>query len=352
VEVIELQGPLVRDRVFETLEQLKSVPPAGDVEVDLSEVPRIDSAGVALLSQLARQLREQGRQLHLSHPNAAVADTLRLFPSVEPHSVSRPRAGPLETLGNRTLGARSWALFTASIYADTFIFSLKALLHPRRVRWGEVVHQMATIGSQALGVVGLISFLLGATLALQSAAQLRQFGANLYVVDLAAISITREIGPLMAAIIVTGRSGSAICAEIGTMMVTEEIDALRTMGIRPLRYLVVPKFLAMTFTQPLLTTFANVFGILGAFVVATTALELAPVPFFMRLEQALLAKDLVTGLIKSVVFSHLLLVIAVATGFSTRGGPDAVGRSTTTSVVAGIVAIIAADALTSLVFYV
>lgn len=348
-----LHGPLTRDRVRDLQRELSRLEQqdANPVVLDLSGVTDIDSSGVALLSQWERSLRKEGRRLELKDVPLGVAQTLDLFPSVGPEGPRRARPGPLETLGGRAEEATQSALRALSVYADTCIFTAQALVRPKLLRPSEVLFQMSTIGSQALGVVALISFLLGATLALQSAAQLRQFGANLYVVDLAAISITREIGPLMAAIIVTGRSGSAICAEIGTMVVTEEVDALKTMGIQPLRYLVVPKFIAITLTQPLLTAFANACGIFGAFVVATTALDVATTPFILRLEQALLTKDLVTGLFKSVVFAHLILTIAASTGFDTRGGPDSVGRSTTASVVAGIVAIIAADAVVSLLFY-
>jgi len=135
------------------------------------------------------------------------------------------------------------------------------------------------------------------------------------------------------------------------MVVTEEVDALRTMGINPIRFLVVPKLIAMTITQPLLTVFANGFGVVGTFFVGLSALDVAPVPFVIRLEQALLLKDVLTGLVKSVVFAHLIVSIAALIGFETRGGPDAVGRSTTMSVVFGIVAVIAADAVASFVFY-
>lgn len=346
-----LVGELTRNRIPEVEAQLSDLGSDARVVVDLSGVTRIDSAGVAVLSRLARRLRTEGRALELVQIPDSVAHTLKLFPFVDPEVPQRRRPGPLEDLGTKAEGTLALTVRYLSLCADTAYFTWTGLIHPRRIRWGEVFRQMSLIGSQALGVVGLISFLLGATLALQSAAQLRRFGADLYVVDLSAIAITREIGPLMAAIIVTGRSGSAICAEIGTMVVTEEIDALRIMGIPPLRYLVVPKLLAITLTQPLLTAFANAFGILGSFVVATTAMDVAPVPFFIRLEQALLMKDLITGLVKSILFAWLILTIAAATGFETRGGPDAVGRSTTTSVVAGIVAIIAADAVTSLVFY-
>ncbi|MEO1230534.1 MAG: ABC transporter permease, partial [Myxococcota bacterium] len=222
---------------------------------------------------------------------------------------------------------------------------------PRSMRWNVVFYEMNNLGASALPVVATIAFLVGGTMALQSAAQLRQFGANVFVVDLIGISMTRELGPLMAAIMVAGRSGSAVAAEIGTMVINEEIDALDTMGINPIRFLVVPKLLAITITQPLLTMFADVAGIFGGFLVAVLYLDVGPTTFFERLEGSLLLKDLVTGVVKAVLFAQLIVSVGALCGFRTKGGSDAVGRSTTTSVVAGIFCVIAADAVASLLFY-
>lgn len=350
--MLELEGALVRDRIADASSRIEArLGEGGDLHLDLARVETIDSAGVALITRTARRLAAGGRKLRIYNVSPEVESTLRLFPALEAEAPARPRPGVLESLGERAQLASSAAVRFLSMSADLAWFTVADLARPRHLRRGEVVEQMATIGSRALGVVGLISLLLGATLALQSAAQLRRFGANIYVVDLAVISITREIGPLITAIIVTGRSGSAICAEIATMVVTEEVDALRTMGINPIRYLVVPKLVAMSITQPLLTVFANTFGVIGSFLVAYAALDVAPVPFVTRLEQALLLKDVLTGLVKSIVFAHLIVSIAALIGFETRGGPDAVGRSTTMSVVFGIVAVIFADAVASFVFY-
>jgi phospholipid/cholesterol/gamma-HCH transport system permease protein len=219
------------------------------------------------------------------------------------------------------------------------------------MRWKVVTYEMSALGSQATGVVATIAFLVGGTMALQSAAQLRQFGANVFVVDLIGISMTRELGPLMAAIMVAGRSGSAVAAEIGTMVINEEVDALDTMGINPIRFLVVPKLLAITITQPLLTVLANVAGIFGGFLVAVLYLDVGPSTFLDRLQGSLLLKDLVTGLVKAVLFAQLIVSVGALCGFRTKGGADAVGRSTTTSVVAGIFCVITADAIASIVFY-
>jgi phospholipid/cholesterol/gamma-HCH transport system permease protein len=210
---------------------------------------------------------------------------------------------------------------------------------------------MAAMGSQALGVVGLMAFLIGGVMALQGAAQLRQFGANIFIADLVGVSLTRELGPLITAIMVAGRSGSAVAAEIGTMVITEEVDALKTMGLNPTRFLIVPKAMAISVVQPLLTMYADIIAVFGGFLVAVFYLGIGPEAFWNRLHEALYLKDIITGLVKSFVFANIIVSIGALCGLRTGGGADAVGRSTTMSVVAGIFTVIVADAAFSLLFY-
>ncbi len=325
----------------------------GPALIDLSEVTRIDSAGVALLALMVRRYQAAGRPLRIVGTPDAVADTLRLFPFVEERAAARfdARVGGLERVGSWALGIVGLALHLIQLSADAAWFFAADLIRRRGLRWNVIAYEMAAMGSSAVGVVGLIAFLVGATMALQSATQLRQFGANIFVVDLIGISMTRELGPLMAAIVVAGRSGSSVAAQIGTMVINEEIDALKTMGVHPTRFIVVPKLVAISLTQPLLTVLSNLFGIMGGFVVAVTYLEISPRIFFERLETAVLLKDFLTGLFKSVLFAQLIVIVGAIAGFRTRGGADAVGRSTTTAVVASIFFVIVADAVTSLVFY-
>lgn len=239
----------------------------------------------------------------------------------------------------------------ALLCADAAWFTVLTIAGRFRLRAGQLSYEMSAMGSRALGVVGLIAFLVGATMGLQSAAQLRRFGADIFVVDLIVVSLLRELGPLMAAIVVAGRTGAATAAELGTMVVTEEVDALRTMGMNPIRVLVVPKLLAISVMQPILTIYANALGVLGGFLIAATYLDVGPTSFLDRTVEILQVKDLLTGLIKSVIFAWLIVLLGAYYGLHTRGGADAVGRSTTSSVVAGIFAVVVADALASLVFY-
>ncbi|MFO0724384.1 MAG: MlaE family lipid ABC transporter permease subunit [Myxococcota bacterium] len=351
--MIALHGPLTHPHVGEARTILEAgAKDAQVVRVDLADVPEADSAGVALLSLFARSLAAAGKSIEILNASPELKRTLDLFPFIKAEAKKDERESRrLERLGETTSETVELLLEFLLLSADTVWFMIGGLFQRRGIRWREVFFEMSSMGSKALDVVCLISFLVGATMALQSAQQLRTFGANIFVVDLIGISMTRELGPLMAAIVVAGRSGSAVAAEIGTMVITEEIDALKTMGLHPTRFLVVPKVLAISLTQPLLTLLANFAGIFGGFLVAVLYLEVGADTFVHRLEQTLMLKDVITGLIKSIIFAQLIVSVGAICGLRTKGGADAVGRSTTTAVVAGIFAVITADAVASLVFY-
>ena len=347
-----LEGAITRHTIGASARELDAALTGDATTIDLSGVTEIDSAGIALLAGAQRRASKMGRQLELTGASAELKRTLDLlpFPTI-PEAEADDGEGRLEELGERGASAFDFALATLILAADVAWFTAEGLFKRKGIRWKAVVYEMSAMGSQALPVVGLIAFLIGGTMALQSAFQLRQFGANLFVADLVGVSMTRELGPLITAIGVAGRSGSAVAAELATMTITEEIDALRTMGLNPIRFLVVPKVIAITITQPLLTAFANALAIFGGFLVAVTYLEVGPTSFLSRLEEALYLKDLLTGLFKSVLFAQLIVTIGAVFGLRTTGGADAVGRSTTASVVAGIFAVIVADAIASLAFY-
>ncbi len=237
------------------------------------------------------------------------------------------------------------------LFSNVGYWAIVGFFKASRRRKGEVANQGVLIGVNALPIVALISFLIGFILALQSAAQLRQFGASIYVADLIAIAMVSEMGPLITAILVAGRSGSAITAEIATMKVSEEIDALHVMGVDPIPYLIVPKLYALIITLPLLTVFANIIGITGGAVIGVTYLDISFLPFFKEVFSVLRYKEVFTGLIKSLVFSVIILLTATYFGFRVKGGAEGVGRVTTASVVASIFFVIVADSLLGLIFY-
>jgi len=186
---------------------------------------------------------------------------------------------------------------------------------------------------------------------LQAGYQLLQFGANIYIADMVGVAMVAELGPLMTAIVMAGRSGSSVAAEISTMVISEEVDALRTMGINPVRYVLVPKMFALVFTMPLLTVMSMVVGIMGGAIVALFYLDLSIQAFWVELIQALALKDLLVSMLKAVTFAILIGLTAGHTGFRASGGATGVGRATTASVVASIFLVIVFDAIYSVIFY-
>lgn len=333
---------------------LDGAPAPGTLELDFAGVRALDSAGAALLARLLAEARARRCTVSAVNVHPAVARSLGLFPAELPVVRHAPRAaddaGVLERTGAWAAAGLEVLLEAASLVRALGRAAVTSVRGPRRGGLQATLREMDAVGVQAAGVVGAIAFLVGVTVALQSAAQLRQFGANVFVVDLVAVAITRELGPLMAAIVVAGRSGAAAAAEVSTMVITEEIDALRTMGVDPVRFVVWPKLVAIVAMQPLLAVWANAVAIAGAFVVAVGTLELSPATFASRLQQAMELRDVVLGLVKSCCFGALIMGIAAVVGLRTNGGAEAVGRSTTRSVVAAIFAIIVADAAFSLLF--
>jgi phospholipid/cholesterol/gamma-HCH transport system permease protein len=324
----------------------------GNVTLHMEQVQGLDPAATAWLVACWRQATVAGVSLQLQGASADVYTSLNLF-VLEPEAPGAPPAsGFWEHLGG-VVATASLALRDFLVLAsDVTVGAVWALLRPHTVRWAAVVQESSLIGSRALGIVGLITFLIGLTLAFQSAYQLRQFGAAIYVASLTAISMVREMGPLITAILVAGRSGSSITAEVATMQVGQELDALKVMGIPFLDYVAIPKVIAMVAMVPLLTMLADVLGILGGWVVGTVYLDIAPQPYLQRTLDALVTKDLITGLIKSVVFAWGIALIGLFYGVQVRGGAQEVGRATTASVVSAIFFIIVADSLFSILFYV
>ncbi len=352
-DVLRLNGVLRRDVVTELAKLLeRERPRAGaTLTLDLSGVEAMDSAAVACLVGGWRRARKDGATLMLgpaSEPATRALALFRLSPDEEP---PKPPPGVLEALGNSVVSAKSAGLDFLQLAADCTFALFDVFYRPKRVRWGAVVEQMIEIGSRALPIVGLITFLVGLTVASQSARQLQTFGAAIFVADLTAVSMVLEMGPLMTAILVAGRSGSSIAAEIATMKVSEEVDALTVMGIDPLRYLAVPRLLALILVMPLLTVLADALGMFGGFLVGVFYLDIAWNAFLNQMLGALTPWDLVKGLSKTFAFAWGIGLIGLFFGFQVRGGATEVGRTTTASVVAAIFFIIVANCVFSVLFY-
>ncbi|MCB9556857.1 MAG: MlaE family lipid ABC transporter permease subunit [Deltaproteobacteria bacterium] len=344
--LLRLSGPLHSDAASTLVKALRPLlRQNAQVTVDLSAVSSIDSSGVAALAEGLLLAIDHGVRFTAIGAEGQVKDALLRAPAPHAEAATEPGPGYFERLGGNTQRAFAAARDLSQLLADTLYWGFVAPLRGRLPPFGKTTEQAVRIGADALGIVTLIAFLLGLIMAFQAAHQLRQFGANIFVANLVGVAIVRELGPLMTAIIVAGRSGSAIAAELGTMVVGEEIDALQTMGIDPIRYLVVPRVFAITFTQPSLTLYANAVGVFGGFLIAIFYLDLSATAYINQTIAALTLGDLLTGLAKSLCFAWVIVITGCFCGLRIKGGAVGVGHATTTAVVASIFAIIVVDSI-------
>ncbi len=329
--------------------------PPSTLTVDVTDLKSVDSAGALALIELEERARKASLPLAITGMNHEVRGVMDL---IDRKALAHPPIHPEKTVSSffEGVGEGCVDLYRDFVAVMVFLGDLiivlgRSLVHPRSVRWSEVTFYMKKAGIEALPIVGLISVLIGLIIAFMSSLQLKQFGANMYVAALVGISIVKELGPMMTAIIVAGRSGSAFAAEIGTMMVNEEVDALVTMGFNPIQFLAVPKVMAALVVVPLLTLYAMMFGIFGGLVVGITGLDLTLYTYLNQTFANIHLRDLVTSLIKSGVFAALIAGIGCQRGFRVSGGAEAVGEATTSAVVSAIFLIVAADSAFAVVLH-
>jgi phospholipid/cholesterol/gamma-HCH transport system permease protein len=329
---------------------------AQSVIVDASGVDYCDGAGIALLVQLRMLQSKSGGSLRIDGLRPEFAGLLddaspEVFspPARADREVSRPRAFAVE-IGEATVEVWRDIQILVSFVGELGAALVYAVFHPRSVRWRDALSVAEAAGVNALPIVALVSFLMGLIMAFQAAIPLRQFGAELFIANLIGLSMLRELGPLMTAIILAGRSGSAFAAELGTMKVREEIDALRTMGLDPVRFLVVPRVVAAVCMTPLLTVFANLLGLMGGSVVMLS-LGFPLITYFNQVQYAVTYGSLIGGLVKAFVFGILVAGIGCLRGLQAKTGATAVGESTTSAVVSGIILIAITDGIFSVVYY-
>jgi phospholipid/cholesterol/gamma-HCH transport system permease protein len=256
----------------------------------------------------------------------------------------------LARIGSEAVEAADQTRATLAFLGEVFLASLKLVRGTARFRVTDLLVNLQECGAAALGIVTLISFLVGVILAYVGAVQLRQFGAQIYVADLVGIAMTREMGAMMAAIIMAGRTGAAFAASLGTMQVNEEIDALTTLGISPIEFLVLPRMLALALMMPLLCVYADFVGILGGASVGVGMLDLGSVEYFVRSSGTISLADILAGLVKSAVFGILVAVAGCMRGMECGRSSAAVGWAATSAVVTGIVLIIVSDAAMTVIF--
>lgn len=346
-------GAWIVQSVAQLEQQLKDIAwPAGvNLEIDGSSISALDTSGAWLLHRTVRALEQQGRSVQIIGLRAESSSLLDLISACEVLPASaKSNASLLASIGELTWRGLENMSGMLAFVGESAIALMRLIVQPRRIRWRAIFHNLQTAGFEALPIVGLLSFLMGVVIAYQGADQLQRFGANIYIADLVGLSMLRELAPLVTAIIVAGRSGSAYAAQIGTMKVTEEIDALRTIGISPQELLVLPKMLALVIALPLLTVFADVTGIIGGMIMARSKLDVSFDVFIVRLGDAVSLSSFLTGIAKAPVFAAIIALVGCFQGFQVGGSADSVGRQTTLSVVQAIFLVILADALFSVVF--
>lgn len=338
---LRLRGSLTKQDVPIIHDSILSV--TGVRRIDLSEVTEADSSGVALLDMLRRK-GDGGNEIPVVGARPEIERLLSLF---EGGSVAGKPQGERYNLFAKVtetlIGGVAEAKSYFQLSADIFVWSMYGVFDRRGQRRGALLRQTIEIGVNAVGIVSLLSLILGLILALQSAAQLEQFGANIFVSMLLSLAVVREMGPMMTAILVAGRSGSAIAAEISTMKVSEELDALRVMGLDPVRYVVVPKFHAITIAMPILVSISIAMSMIGGIIIGVTYLGITPTSFFWNMIDAVDVEDFLIAIIKSTVFAWHIVIIGSHYGFKATGGAEGVGRMTTVSVVASIFVVILID---------
>ena len=336
-------------------QQIPSVqwPEQAMLTFDMQAVQRMDTSGAWLLARTVRDLEAQGKQVSLQGLSSGAQSLLDLVREAGGVSRRVKYAKPRPFLF--ALGQSS--LLTLVRWGDMVAFigemgeaAMRLVRQPKRIRWAAVLHELAQAGHKALPIIGLLAFLLGIVIGYQSGVQLRNYGANIFVVDLVGLSMLRELAPLITAIIVAGRTGSAYTAEIGTMQVTEEIDAMRSLGIAPMEMLVLPKLIALLIALPLLTVYADIVGVFGGMVMANVQLDLTFGTFLERFDDAVSLDSYLVGVGKAPVFAAIVATVGCYQGFQVSGSAESVGRRTTLSVVQSILAVIIVDAAFSVVF--
>jgi phospholipid/cholesterol/gamma-HCH transport system permease protein len=320
------------------------------IALDLAGVTQLDASGVSIavfLSRLATARALTYQTLGANKDRELLVDLALRGQELQPHP---PHISAVRVAGIFAIGAGAFVVELISFIGEMSLVVVHIVKRPKLLRMRDTVNFMARHGTDAVPVVGLLGLLIGAIIAFQTFDPLAKYGAKLQVADVVAISIVRELGPLITAIILAGRSGSAFAAEIGTMKVTQELDALRTFGIDPVRFLVIPRLLAVVIVTPLLSVYASILGVFGGYLILGPH-GFTGAQYMDEVRKALTIGGFLQGLAKAAVFAILVASIGCLAGLRTGQGPGAVGMSTTRAVVAGIVAIVVADSVLGAFFY-
>jgi phospholipid/cholesterol/gamma-HCH transport system permease protein len=351
--VVHVRGDLRTARAGEVWSELVAATSPADlaaVDLDVSEARTMDGSIAALLVELRADLIARGVRAEITGASERVRPLLELYEGHAADVEGRRHEGVVEHVGRAAMALASRVTSTVGFVGELAWSCRRVARRPRSVHLRELPDLVAKVGADAVPIVLLIDFLMGFVTAYMAARQLQLFGANLFVADLVGISMARELCPLMTAIIVLGRSGAAFTAEIGSMKVSDEIDALRTFGLPPVGWLVVPRVLALAVVLPVLTLLGDVVATIGGGVVAVTSLGLTAHGYLNQLALSVVGWDVGTGIIKSVAFALTIGIISCQQGFAASGGAEDVGRRTTSTVVTSLLALVVLDAVFTVVF--
>ncbi len=329
--------------------QLESYLVHSPVIWDVSQITQLDSSGIALWNLYSNKFEQQG---FTSEVTGSKEEYLQLYRLLYPHKkddIPSPKSnGWLHTLGYEAHRLFQEFGHFLNFLGEAFVVFFHSLLHPSTIRYRSIGSHILTAGFDALPIIGVSAFLIGVVVAFQSVVQLQKFGADILIVDMIGISLTRELAPLITAIVIAGRSASAFTAQIGAMKMTQEIDAMKTMGFHPHLFLVWPRVIALMIVLPLLIFFADIIGIFGGMVIANTHSHLSYTEFINRLQGALPIKHFIIGIVKGPFFAILIALTGTYRGFQVSLNTESIGLYTTKSVVNAIFLVIACDALFSI----
>jgi phospholipid/cholesterol/gamma-HCH transport system permease protein len=322
------------------------------LDLDMQNVSWLDGGAMALLAHFRSELYRRGGRAEFVGASESIQEVIRIYRGDQAVARRKKRTpkSTIEQIGEAAHALAIEAQLTLAFFGQTLVGLWAVVKEPKSANWRDLAPTCERTGPDAVPIVLLINFLVGLVMAFQASVQLKRFGAEILVADLIGISVTRELGPLMTAIVVCGRSGAAFAAELGSMKVNEEVDALRTMGLGTTRYLVFPRLFALMIVMPLLSALADVVGILGGLVVAIASLGLSPVAYLHEVEKAVKVWDVGSGLIKAMLFGMTIAGIACQQGLATEGGAEGVGRRTTGAVVTTLFMLIMIDALFTIFF--
>jgi phospholipid/cholesterol/gamma-HCH transport system permease protein len=332
--------------------RLKALKKRERVDLDMKGAEFVDGGAMALLAHFRAEVYRRGGRAEFVDASESVQEIVRLYRADQPvgRIKKRQAKSAIEQIGEASMAIVLEAQLMLAFLGQLVVAMAGVVREPKSANLRDLLPTMERTGADAVPIVLLINFLVGLVMAFQASVQLKRFGAQILVADLIGISVTRELGPLMTAIVVCGRSGAAFAAELGSMKVNEEVDALRTMGLGPMRYLVFPRLLALMLVMPLLSILADGMGLLGGLIVAITSLDLTSTAYFNELEKAVSTWDVTSGLLKSVLFAAAISLIACQQGLATEGGAEGVGRRTTSAVVTTLFALIMIDAIFTVFF--